>query len=213
MKKLLLSLATQEIRAIAEPFLQNHKAYAERNGYVYQCAEEVHWEDKHPSFSKVWTIHQGLVDGYDFVIWADADVAFTNFSVDLSRLVKDQDYFMAAYWQRNWKSWKYLCAGLTVWKNTPDAIAFVKAWIKHVEEGTMLDMPYEQWWLDLIVRETNYAGIRPCTADEIGCFSSEIWHDGIKWKPGMPTIHFAGPASMERKASVFETTYASQVIR
>lgn len=222
MKKLLLSLATKEIRAIAEPFLQNHKAYAERNGYVYQCAEESIWKDLHPSFSKVALIDKALNDGADIVLWTDCDVAYMNFKFDLADLLVG-DYFMAAYQQQNWPAWAYLCAGLTVWRGNEYSAQFVAEWKERCEIGSpavrpgqrviITHAPFEQWYLDELVRKTNYKGIRPCDADEIGCFSREIWHDGIKWKPGMPTVHFAGPATFERKVSVFKTTYASQVIR
>lgn len=232
MKKLLLSIATPNIRTIAEPFLQTHKEYAERNGYIYQCAEETVWKDFHPSYSKVALIDKALKDGADVVIWADADVAFMRMNYDLATLLTN-DYFMAAYRQLNWTAWRFLCAGLSVWKNCDQARSFVETWadwclngVPGVIDGERVKVhkagdrqplqqgaPWEQWSADALIRHTKWAGIRCCTAHEIGCFCEKIWTDGNIWAPPMPTLHFGGPSSWENRAKVFKEHYERLVIR
>lgn len=229
MKKLLLSLATKEIREIAEPFLQNHKAYAERNGYVYQCAEETVFKDLHPSYSKTALINKALKDGADSVLWADADVAFLRMDYDLATLLTD-DYFMAAYRQQNWTAWNYLCAGLTVWRNCEQARSFVETWIDWCLNGVpgvvdgervkvhkgdrqplLQGAPWEQWSMDALVRHTKWAGLRCCTPEEIGCFCPTLWHDSYIATGVEPTMHFAtGP--WERRAQVFKEHYQPLIV-
>ncbi len=211
MKKKLVTIATIEIAPFAFGFLANQKDYAEANGYDYEVVTTRHWKDMHPSFSKVHEIHRALQEGWDTVLWADADVLFTNYTVDLDDLLSP-GVFLAAYQQGNWSAWKYLCAGLTVWKNTNQAKRFVDEWMERVEIGSprvrpnqrviIPHHPWEQWYFDEIIRETNHVGTRGCTAAEIGCFCAEIWHDGTLWVPGMPTIHMAGPATWQQRAEL-----------
>lgn len=231
MRKKLITIATPEIREIAKPFLDNHVAYAVRNNYEYQCGGEIIFKNLHPSFSKVALIDQAMKDGYDLIIWADADVAFIDQGVDLANLLTSE-YFMAAYRQQNWTAWRYLCAGLTVWRNTEKAREFVATWadwclngVPGVVDGErvkihggpddrqpiMQDKPWEQWPMDALVRHTKWSGLRCCTADEIGCFSREIWHDGVLWTQACPTVHLGGPASWERRVQVFNEHYKSHV--
>lgn len=210
MSNVLITIATPEIADHAALFIENHRGYAAKTGYEFRFVTDAHWKHVHPSYSKVYEIDRALKDGAEVVIWADADVAFMDWSIDLASLLKP-DYFMAAYQQQNWHRWKYLCAGLTVWKNTGPCRAFVDEWVKRCTAEKTQDRPWEQWYMDELVRETNYAGIRPCNAAEIGCFAPEIWHDSVIWQPGMPTVHLAGPATWERRAEVFKSAYAPQV--
>lgn len=231
MKKLLLSLATPNIREIAEPFLQSHKEYAERHGYVYQCAEESVWKDLHPSFSKVALLDKALKDGVETIIWADADIFFVDHRKDLADLLTGDNY-LAAYQQQDWIAWPYLCCGLMILKNTPEAHAFVTEWVDRclngspkIIEGERIKIqgkvlrepinqtkPWEQWYFSELIRETKYKNIRCCNAGEIGCFCPELYHDTVIWKPGMPTIHMAGSADWQRRAEVLKTIYAPQVV-
>jgi hypothetical protein len=220
MSKLLITIATTEIKPYCADFLENQSTYAKSRGYEYRIVTEKHWKELHPSFSKVYEIDRAFTEGWETVIWADADVLFMDQRIDLAYLLHDA-IFMAAYQQGNWTAWKYLCAGLTVWKNCRRSRAFVAEWRERCEIGSpcvrpkervlILHHPWEQWYFDEIIRETNYAGVRGCTASEIGCFCPEIWSDGTLWTVGMPTIHMAGPASWEMRAQVLPL-YLGQVI-
>lgn len=232
MKKLLLSLATPNIREVVEPFLQTHKEYAEAYGYVYQCAEDSVWNDLHPSFSKVALLDKAFKDGAEIVIWADCDVGFLDFTRDLGDLVSG-DYYFAAYHQQNWRAFAYLCCGLMVWKNTPEAHEFIAEWIDRCLNGSpkiiegerikiggsiqreplMQTKPWEQWYASEIIRERKYKNIRACNAWEIGSFCPEIWHDSVIWQPGMPTVHMAGDAPWEKRAEIFNTIYKPLIRR
>jgi hypothetical protein len=232
MKKRFITIATPEILSLCKDFTDNQKQYAAANGYEFDLVQTTFWKHLHPSFSKVHEIDRAFKEGFEVVLWADADVAFMDQNKDLAELLTG-DYFMAAYQQQNWWRWVYLCAGLMVWKNTQEARAVLVEWIDRVENGSpaivngerikiedtsqrepvMQDKPWEQWYLDELVRETKWHNIRACKGDEIGCFCPEIWHDGVKWKPGMPTIHMAGSALWEKRAEIFRDIYEKQVIK
>lgn len=210
MKRKLITIVTDNIRSYSKEILNTQKSYADRHNFLHFVVDVLKWPDLHPSFSKVWEIHQALEEGYDQLIWADADVAFMDMSQDLMELLKP-NYFMAAYQQMNWKTWAYLCNGLIVMQNTPQAVEYVKEWIRRVETRFMKDHPWEQWYFDEIIRETNWNNVRCCTAKEIGCFAPEIWHDGNIWKVGMPTVHFAGTSDWPRRQEVFLKHYQDKV--
>jgi hypothetical protein len=64
-----------------------------------------------------------------------------------------------------------------------------------------------------MIRETNYNNIRACTGPEIGCFATEIWHDGVIWDRSMPTVHFAGQQwTWETKRQAYLDKYKDLVI-
>ena len=157
MKPLLITIATDNIRKDCQVILDNQAEYAAARGMEHRITTEIHWTDLHPSFSKVWEIHRALEEGAEYFIWADSDVAFTNFKIDLFKLLTP-DYFLAAYRQTNWKSWAYLCCGLQVFKNTPQARAYVAEWVKRVEGRFMKDHPFEQWYFDEIRSEERRVG-------------------------------------------------------
>ena len=197
MKKIIITIATADILPQCKEIMDNHRAYAAANGYEHRLVTNIYWAHYPATVSKVWEIHHALVEeGYDIVLWADADVAFMNFKVDLADLLTPE-YFIAAYQQTNWPKWAYLCAGL---------IALCIA-------GMPPDTALEQWHMDTLTRERNFNGIRCCNAAEIGCFSHDFWHDGTVWKPGMPTIHFAGHAPWDQRQKVFVEKYMRQVVR
>jgi len=218
----LVTIATPNIQEQANGFLINQAMYAVEWGYVFERVQSVAWSQLHPSFSKVFEIDRALAEGFEFVIWADADVAFMDFNADLTKILKPE-HFLTGYQQNNWKTWKYICNGLLVIRNCEGARNYVTEWADHCVNGcpltqpgirTMIrDHPWEQWSFDALIRHTNYHGIYAATAQEIGCFCPEIWHDGIIWQAGMPTIHMAGPASWEKRADVFEKIYRKKVIR
>ena len=218
--KIILTIVTPSIASHCIELMANQAAYAKARGYEHRIVSEIHWTNLHPSFSKVWEIHQALEQGYEKIIWADADIGFMEQSIDLGDLLT-LGYFMAEYQQQNWLAWKYLCAGLSVWRNCPEAKSFVDEWKECVELGSpsiepgkrviVNYKPWEQYYQDQMIRDRAYSGIRPCTAAEIGCFAPEIWHDGTIWQPRYPTVHLAGDRSWETVERVYREVYAKQV--
>ncbi len=215
----LITIATPEIRQLADPFIQNQTAYAKAMGFEYEVVGHKAWEHLHASFSKVFEIDRALKAGNEFVIWADCDIAFMR-KADLTKILKP-DQFMTGYKQLNWKTWDYICDGLLVFRNSPESEKYIEQWTDRCLNGCpltvkgkrtmILDHPWEQWHSDGLNREWGFKGIHPATAAEIGCFCKEIWHDGNIWKKPMPTIHFGGPATWERRVQVFNDHYSKLV--
>lgn len=217
MKKLLVTIATENILPYAKEIIENQRWYAGKQKYDYLCHETIYWPNLHPSFSKVWEIWNALETGYERIIWADADVAFMDSSFDLATLLDDTSkypdgYFMAAYQQTNWKTWRYLCNGLIVLRNDDECKKYVAEWMRRVDTHFIKDHPWEQWYFDEIIRETDWHRVRCCTGAEIGCFAPETWHDGTIWKRGYPTVHFAGShISWPERQRAFLEHYLPQV--
>lgn len=203
----ILTLVDDTISPFCEELMDNQIEYAETKRFEHEIATKSHWPDQHPCFGKVWMIHKALQAGSPFVIWADADVAFTDMTYDFTKLVADKKQFIAVYQQSNWKSWPYPCCGLMILRNCEELRSFVKEWIRRIETWFMKDHPWEQWYFTELVRECDYKGIKMCTAKEIGCFAPECWTDGTPWRRGYPSIHFGGPAEWPRRRRVFLDYY------
>lgn len=221
-RKLLITIATPEIRGVAAPFLENHKQYAIRNNYEYVAHGKRFWEDKHPSFSKTGYLQQALRDDYDLVLYADLDVAFITQGVDLANLLIGTNKWFAAYQQQNWDESPYLNAGLFVVRQCLQAREFADEWVHRCETGCpdwvpgkitpIIDFPWENWHLHGIAKKLKYEGMRCCNAKEIGCFCPDIWHDGVIWNRSHPTIHFSGQmATWQQRADLFTKKYLKLV--
>lgn len=227
MKNRLITIATPNIIYEASPLIENQREYCEARSWEHLVVRETHWPRLHPSFGKVWEIRQALADGCEFVCWADADVAFMDRSWQIADLVMYEDIWLAGYMQANWTAWPYMCWGLTVWRNCTEARDYISRMIDSIENGTpyinkdkrtdvaTIGKPWEQWLADELNRFylTEYRGLKFCSAHEIGCFSRELWNDGVLWEDGMPTVHFAGDHSWADRRQTYIDHYSRLVKR
>lgn len=78
------------------------------------------------SWAKVELIHRALVDGYDYVIWLDADTLIFDFETDLRQAV--QPYKIGACWHRipQLNHWN---VGALYIDNTDETIDFITRWL------------------------------------------------------------------------------------
>lgn len=203
MNPLFITVATPEILRHTSEFLANQQDFCTARNITHFLYTDNPYPDLHPSFSKVHYLHRALQTDAPYVISADIDVAFMDYTWDPFQLVQSP-YYLAAYHQRNWNNWPYLCAGLTIWRNCEEAKAFVASWLTRVESREIQFHPWEQWYFDELLRADDrvlkegpkiigYRNVRICEEHEIGCFCPTLWNDGIIWKPNYPTMHFAGP--------------------
>src|SRR5947207_9046917 len=99
--KTLVTIITPEIEPHCAEFQANHLEYATANGYTYRVGRSLYWPDLAASFSKAAYIAGALENQEnEVVIWADADVAFMDMTVDLADLLAP-DYWLAGYDQQN----------------------------------------------------------------------------------------------------------------
>lgn len=219
-------MATPNIAEYCGEFITTHREYAEINGYEYVCYSEKHprFQNLHPVYSRLGFMQDAFQDGAERLIWADADVGFTNYSRDIGKLIdhgqvdiargignwetaieKSPGIWMAAYNQKNWPT-TYLCFGLTVLRNN----WLSRSFLDHVENlsraNPEIDNAREQAHVYDALAQISYAGVRACTALEIGCFARTPWNDGVIWQPSYPTVHLAA-ADWPQRQAIFHETY------
>lgn len=229
MKKL-ISMATPNIANDCEEFIANHQDYARVQGFEYECHSEKHkdFQDLHVVYSRLGFLLDALEDS-EFAVWADADVAFMNFTwditsllnhgkIDIGRYLKGQPItekspgaWLAGYSQKNWHT-SYLCFGLIVFRSNWLSKSFLREVVRRARENPETDNAREQYYAYDVLSQINNQGVRMCTTNEIGCFSAELWNDGTRWQPGFPTVHLAG-ANWDARKKLFRQNYKQLVKR
>ena len=218
-KRAIVTGYTPNIAAEVIPFVDNQAAYATRWGYDYvvQTGQHPKAAHLHPSYSKIYFLIDLLLAGYETVVWADADVAFTNFSRDIGALLRDDDW-VAGLQEIGKGMPKYLCCGLLVFRNGPEALyclRHIAAWMEAGQCGT--EHPWEQTLFNRYTHEvlaaSTFAGIRACLPNEIGSFWPELLSSPVlrPWQYGDLTIH-CGIAPWDVRARVFVAKFAHKVI-
>jgi hypothetical protein len=118
---------------------------------------------------------------------------------------------MAAYRHGNWPS-TYLCFGLVAFCNNWLSRAFLKEILAISKSKPEVDSCHEQYYVNEELVRIGFAGVRACSADEIGCFATELYDDHTQWRPGFPTVHLAS-APWPARQKAFTTTYLPLVKR
>lgn len=219
--KVILSMSTVEIEQYTKELIENHKEYAAAQGYEYKCFTEKHpvFTGYHPSYSRLGFLLDAIDDGYDPIIWADIDVAFLDYTWDIGSLLdygkddtavglpdwqirwdKTGGVWMAAYKQANWPS-TYICFGLVAFANNWLTKSFLQEISRLSRNPAMEDSScHEQLYVNEELVRINFAGVRPCSPSEIGCFATELCDDHNQWQEGYPTAHLAsGPWPKRQK--------------
>lgn len=214
MKKIVLSMTTPAIELAAEPFIANHRRYAEARGYEYRCATDVHKDIAQlpASYSKVFQIVEALDEGYELVVWADADVAFTRLDIDAETLVGNGHDFAAL--RELGKGCQYVCCGFMIVRScgwTKKMFADVKAQILSATGPT--EHPWEQTHVNAWLCEAGFNRAHLCTEDEIGSFWEELLGQPTErpWQYGDFHIH-CGAAAWPKRGSIFMTKYSNKVV-
>jgi hypothetical protein len=203
---------TPDIAEYCNELRSNKLDYANHWGYDFQCEPNVYWPNIAPTFSKLWYIAKHLRN-YDALVWADMDVAFTNFGIDIISLLKP-NYWIALL-DQNLPLEGRCCAGLMVIKNTPASRDFVEslcASVPNVENR----FPYDQTLVVQHLAARDWEGVHLCTEDEIGSFWEERWNSRRPWLYGDLTIHLGGDLGTDNPWShrkrVFEEKYQHLII-
>lgn len=219
--KQLITIITPGIAEHCVEFKANHAEYAARHGYAYNCYSDLYWPDLAASFSKIGYIRDALgVADNDVVLWADADIAFTNMTVDLADLLKP-DYWLAGYAQQNNAcvgGRPYICAGLMVIRNDArsqmffdDVLTTKPIWYNDNINNRIHG--WEQFYVDEKFVERNFEGVHCCTTAEIGGFSREFWNDKKPWFPGCPTVHISATGNWPGRRKVLVQKYLPKIVR
>ena len=207
---------TPEIRFACEPFIRNQADYAQHWKFDYTCAENIHpdFANVPPQYSKLLYIRELLTAGYPVVVWVDADIGFTNFTKDVTALLRDGEW-LAGMRELGKAHPKYVCAGLLAFRNSPEALAALDHCIGLVKDGKFSAVTGEQEQRDLneYLQKTDYAGVHACTEDEIGSVYDLVGNPPLArhWKRGDLHIH-CSLYPWEVRGAVFLSKYARQVI-
>lgn len=227
--KRIITMATPNIKPYCSELIENQKRYANTRGYEHIVYENLHpdFKEYHPVYSRLGYLLDSFRDGAEKVVWADIDVAFIDHSWDIGQLLeiggitvarwgqnspelyKADGCWLAGYDQQNWPG-AYLCFGLLAFRNNWLSISFIQEIVRSMKENPD-QSAREQFYAQVALIKINFAGVRLCSAEEIGCFSSQIWHDGVVWKEGMPTVHLAGPSEWSDRQKVFIKHYQKLV--
>ena len=231
--KIILSMSTQEIEQYTKELASNHAEYAAAQGYQYKCFTERHasFTEYHPSYSRLGFLLDAMKEGYDPIVWADIDVAFLDYTWDIASLLdygkadaafglpdwqiqwgKTGGVWMAAYKQGNWPS-TYVCFGLVAFANNWLSKAFLEEVARLSKNPNMQDTScHEQLYVNEELVRVNFAGVRACSPQEIGCFATELCDDHNQWQAGYPIVHLAsGPWLLRQEA--FVNTYGPTIKR
>ncbi len=214
--KTLVTIIDPAISSYCKEFRDNQLEYAVRHGYLHHVGMSLYWPDLAASFSKAAYIAGALENqANEVVIWADADVAFTNMTVDIGDLVSAK-HWLAGYQQKNieWIGDRpYLCAGLMVIRNCDLSRTFFNELVRRVGTRVNTSHPWEQWYVDEMLVATKFDGVNLCDAATIGGFSQEYWNDGHPWQPGYPTVHISTTGNWAGRQQTLVNKYLPQVIR
>ena len=214
-KRAIVTMETLDITVYCEPFQQNKAVYADRWGYEYFRHQKLHhrWAKIHPVYSKILYAQELLSNGYDPVVLVDADIAFTDYTRDVGKLLRRQDW-IAGMREVGKPHSKYICIGLTVFRNCREARSTLQH-IEHLVDGG--DHPnevgqQEQRMLNDYLQARDYKGIRACTEDEIGSVWPEVGNPPLlrSWQPGDLHIHCSLTAWPYRGGQ-YLAKYAAQV--
>lgn len=107
----------------------HHAAYCKRHGFDYQCVYDNPIPDSDPlkgSWGKVKLIKDALDEGYEYVIWLDADTLIVDMDTDLRDAI--EFYQIGACWQRIPQLHHWNVGALYV-DNCKETREFIDAWL------------------------------------------------------------------------------------
>jgi hypothetical protein len=106
-----------DVGAVSTP---NHEEYCRRHHIKYQLLRPGDFESQFaPAWGKLLGIRNALLDGWEVVVWVDADAVFTNMTDDILRHLDNRhDLFMS-------KDFNGLNSGVMLIRNTAWASAYL----------------------------------------------------------------------------------------
>jgi galactosyl transferase GMA12/MNN10 family len=116
------------------------EAYAALHGYDLRLSTQLLARERPPAWSKIALVRE-LLEGYDEVLWVDADAIFVDISKDIAELVRpNKDLYLVEHiWEED-ETWRSANTGVFLVRSTPWARRFFdRVWA--AEE--YVDHP---WW-------------------------------------------------------------------
>lgn len=85
----IVSLATENMRAMTDISFKNHKYYAQKYDYNYLCYFDTMVDLRFVTWNKVFVIKE-LLHSFKYVMWIDADAIFTNMDITLESIIEKE---------------------------------------------------------------------------------------------------------------------------
>jgi hypothetical protein len=155
------------------------EAYAALHGYDLRLSTRPLDHDRPPAWSKIALVRE-LLDGYDEVLWIDADAIFLDISKDIAELVRpDKDLYLVEHVYEQDESWRSANTGVFLVRSTPWARRFLdRVWAAE----QYIDHP---WWenaavLDLLGYELA-ADLTPPRKVRQTEFDAHVELIGLEW--------------------------------
>ncbi len=170
-----VTLHTPAIRELGEFTAANKRAYCARHGYDFIGEADLLDAGRPPAWSKVLLLQRHLAD-YDWLMWTDADSAFTNPDRDLGWLTATEADMVIA------RDASGINTGVFLIRNTPAAAAFLsRVW----DQADLID---HRWWEQAAMMrllDSGGAGITVQYARKRSLNS----YPGEDWQPGDLIMH------------------------
>ena len=216
----MLTMATKNIMPLCMELYSNKVSYATTYGMTIICDTVPGWIHLPATFSKVLSINRCLDAGYATIVWADMDVAFTNFRKDIRTVLPGNCWLAGLHESKHRIEWtnKYICAGLMVIRNCEQARSFFKRVAQMIVDKGLTESvnkhPYEQAIINSILADIKWEGLWYCHPDEIGSFWTEMQEAPVSrmWRQGDIHVHLGG-GSWEMRREVFVKKYAGMIVR
>lgn len=145
---------------------QRHAAYARAFGFdfwaIYGDVATEHVEYQRGGWSKIELVRRGLAQGYQDVVWLDADAAIVNGQVDLRDALKQTGGLIGCV--RHYAPWfaaqgipEHYNSGVMYFKSDPLTMAFIQEWAGTYETA-IKDRWLEQGAFNRLITEKGYQG-------------------------------------------------------
>jgi len=184
------------------------RLYAHRNGYAVYIDDNAKCE-RHPAWHRVMLIPMLLDQGYDYVLWLDADAMFVRFDRNIAEVITGKhDLYLAQHDHPSFAPIKVPNTGVMLVRNSPwSRMLFYRLW-------TMDEYANHMWWENAAMIKT--LGYHSLLGEGPNVFAEDIlahikFLDYGTWNfipsicppGGDPVIrHYAGFAQEERRVEV-----------
>jgi galactosyl transferase GMA12/MNN10 family len=210
MKKCILTAYDNNIKnclGLSE-ILDNKKSYSKKYDWDFVTKTNDDFDKNRPSaFSKIKFISECLND-YDLLLWTDMDCFFTNFTIDIAQILKDDEYI--AVLEENsgyFNTGNILVKSNDYTKNFFSSLQLLKSWDD-------FSHPWEQRCFNDQVWITKYNHIKRLKVNEFGAF---LWDHFMvrKWQRGDFILHIGGGHKLtpwQERINLWLTTYKKQIV-
>lgn len=185
MSEIIITAHSPEIVDVCTDLEENKRQYATKFAMDYECGDGS-FGTFCPMYQKLYLIQRAL-DRYSIVVWADMDVAFTNFSKDITKTLSSLYSIGGIGHQRDG-----INAGLMVIRSNDTTKALFHTIIAHIEtlpDSILSVHPCDQTYINSFAK-TMEIPVEHIPVDKLGVCEA---HGTRPWVAGDLSVHIAIP--------------------